>query len=135
MSNIDNDKRLDNISENLEKRVKWIESNGKKILSIDCSNLLCNDTIKIMDIVLRYYEGQKDVLSITDYTGAYADEESFNTAKDVSFKVKDQLKKGAAIGITGIKKIFMSVINSFMGNRKFRQFNTYEEAIKWLTED
>jgi hypothetical protein len=122
--------------DHMSDRIKWIDRNGKKVLYIDFSSLVGAELIKLIKEVDVTYEGQqpKSLLIFFDYTDAYGNEEAMAELKKLSKKSDIYVKKGAASGITGIKKILANAINTFV-KTPFKLFDDKEKALAWLTED
>jgi hypothetical protein len=117
-------------------RITWIEYNGKKVLYIDLSGLSGGALTGLLRKVHGAYESQqpKSVLVFSDYTDAFANEEAMAELKKLTKTSDVYVKKGVAIGITGIKKILANTINAF-AKTPFKLFDDKDKALDWLTGD
>ena len=117
-------------------RITWIEHNGKKVLHVDLSGLSGDALTGLLREVYGAYEGQqpKSVLVFSDYTNAYANEEAMAELRKLTKTSDVYVKKGVAIGITGIKKILANTINAF-AKTPFKIFDDKDKALAWLTGD
>lgn len=84
---------------------------------------------RITDLTFR--SGKKDILLIVDVTGAYANKEVVSAFSESGKKSKVLLKKTAVVGITGVKKIFLNIVNKFTGLNA-KALSSMEEAKEWL---
>jgi hypothetical protein len=80
---------------------------------------------------LTFKSGKKDILLIVDVTGAYANKEAVSAFSESGKKSKVLLKKTAVVGITGVKKIFLNIVNKFT-NLGVKPLPSIEEAKEWL---
>jgi hypothetical protein len=114
-------------------RVKWIEANGKLILSVDYSGL---KTIEEQSAVLE----EQTRLANTAASGFYAIINFTNTTG--SSELMDKMKKtaneaahaekAAVIGIDGIKGILFQGYLRVTGRKNMKVCGTEEEAIAYI---
>ena len=116
-----------------EDRTKWINYKGKKIISIDYSNLSGDEMIKYIDYNTEFYTNLDgtDLLTLVDFTDAFGSKTNVEALKKSGSKNKHKMKKTAVLGITGVKKIFLNVINSLI-NLGAKSFKNEEDALEWL---
>jgi len=114
-------------------RMKWITYKGKEILLDDYSNIMPEQFPSLIERItnLTFQSGKKDILLIVDVTGAYANKEAVSAFSESGKKSKVLLKKTAVVGITGVKKIFLNIVNKFTGLHA-KALSTMEEAKEWL---
>ena len=75
--------------------------------------------------------GKNDVLSLSDVTGCFFNNEIMEVLKEQSKISMPLTKKAAVVGITGIKKILLNAVNAVNANAR-KPFDTIEEAKDWL---
>ena len=116
-----------------KKRMKWINYKGQEILLDDYTNIFPEQFSPLIKRIteLTFESGKKDILLIVDVTGAYANKEAVNTFVESGKKSKPLLKKTAVVGITGVKKILLNVINKFAG-LDAKAVSSLEIAKEWL---
>jgi len=114
-------------------RMKWLKYKGYEILLDDYTNVMPDQFAPLIRRIteLTFQSGKKDILLIVDVTGAYANKEAVNAFSESGKKSKILIKKTAVLGITGVKKIFLNIVNKFT-NLNAKPFNTMEEAKEYL---
>jgi hypothetical protein len=114
-------------------RMKWINYKGHEILLDDYTNVMPEQFAPLVQRItdLTFQSGKKDILLIVDVRGAFANKESVNAFSESGKKSKDLIKKTAVLGITGVKKIFLNIVNKFTGLNA-KPLNTMEEAKEYL---
>ncbi|MBY8986473.1 MAG: hypothetical protein KGD65_15475 [Candidatus Lokiarchaeota archaeon] len=80
---------------------------------------------------LTFQSGKKDILLIVDVTGAYANKEAVSAFVESGKKSEVLLNKTAVVGITGVKKIFLNIINK-LTSLSVKPLSSMEEAKEWL---
>ena len=113
--------------------MKWITYKGKEILIDDYRNLQGKDFPPLVNTILNLtlQTGKKDILLILDFRESYVNKETveaFNAAANAS---KAMLKKTAVLGITGVKKVLLNVVNK-VSKVDAKPFDSIEEAKEWL---
>ena len=121
------------MEDQIRKRHVWIKYNEKEILYTDYKNLDGEEFVKIIKVLTEDLlgMGKKDLLLLLDLQGSYANKEIVNefiTAGKLSNPI---VKKTAVLGITGVKKVFLNVVNKFT-DVGANPFSTEEEAKEWL---
>jgi hypothetical protein len=121
------------ILEEAKKRQSWITYKGKKILYDDYRNLQGDKFPVMVNAVLSLTlnSAEKGYLSLVDVRDSYANKETVDAFNNAGKAVKDIVYKTAVLGITGVKKILLNVVNKF-SNVGAKPFNTMEEAKEWL---
>ncbi|MHA2036067.1 MAG: hypothetical protein ACW98X_06510 [Promethearchaeota archaeon] len=114
-------------------RMKWTTYKGKEILLDDYSNIMPEQFPPLIKQItnLTFQSGKKDILLIVDVTGAYANKEAVSAFVESGNKSKVLLKKTAVVGITGVKKIFLNIVNKFT-KLGVKPVATIEAAKEWL---
>ena len=114
-------------------RMKWITYKGKEILLDDYSNIMPEQFAPLIQQItnLTFQSGKKDILLNVDVTGAFANKEAINAFSESGKKSKILLKKTAVVGITGVKKILLNIVNKFTG-LSAKPVSTLEAAKEWL---
>ncbi|NHI92277.1 MAG: hypothetical protein EAX96_07215 [Candidatus Lokiarchaeota archaeon] len=125
-------------------RVRWINHKGKNIIVADYSNLRSNkpeDKAIVFRVIdefkkeLNKLKGKK-ALTLTDVTNSYANSETMDALKSLAkyCKEKDLIEKECAVGITGVKKFLLQVVNLF-GGSDVKPFNDMEPAMEYLVSE
>ncbi|MHA1933632.1 MAG: hypothetical protein ACW96X_13900 [Promethearchaeota archaeon] len=114
-------------------RMKWITYEGKEILLDDYTNILPEQFPPLIEQIttLTFQSGKKDILLIVDVTGAFAGKEAVSAFVESGNKSKILLKKTAVVGITGVKKIFLNIVNK-LTKLGVKPVSTIEDAKEWL---
>ncbi|MFX0029160.1 MAG: hypothetical protein ACFE8B_08120 [Candidatus Hermodarchaeota archaeon] len=114
-------------------RMKWINYKGHEILLDDYTNIMPEQFAPLIKRILNLtiHSGKKDILLIVDVTGAFANKEAVNAFSEAGKKSKSLIKKTAVVGITGVKKIFLNIVNKFTGLNA-KPIPSIEDAKEWL---
>tara|TARA_B100001245_G_scaffold217049_1_gene185241 strand:- start:707 stop:1087 length:381 start_codon:yes stop_codon:yes gene_type:complete len=120
---------------NPSSHISWIEHNGKKVLLIDYSQ--CKDKWEMIELVkasVEFYESEPDkVCTLSDFNNVTGSQEYMAEVKRLGKEVFDsKTEKGAVIGITGLKKVFLSGYN-LITKQKIVPFDTKDQALTYLT--
>jgi hypothetical protein len=114
-------------------RVKFIDHKGKKILHIDMSNCVENETLAVIEEAKKIIRSQpeKSVLTLTDVTHT-----RYNAAVVASFQEytkgnKPYVRAAGILGINAIKKIIFNKILEF-SERDIKAFEDINKAKDWL---
>lgn len=114
-------------------RMTWITYKGKEILLDDYTTLsgdfFSHVVNAILDLTLK--TGKKDILCLVDVSDSFANKKTVNAFSNAGKASKEILAKTAVVGITGVKKIFLHVVNKF-SKVGAKPFDTREEAKEWL---
>ncbi len=114
--------------------IRWMEYAGKKILYVDYSGCAKEETLKILEQAAEIFRSSKEeILSLDNYENAYATGEFMDRAKQLSDVFSPKRKRGAAVGVHGMKKLLLNAYNIFAKD-KIRPFDTEDEALKYLTQ-
>lgn len=119
------------------KYVYTIEKNGKTIYVSDWTNQAePEEAIKRMNETTKTLLslGKTNILEVVDVTGSLALGNTLQHAKEVAAKTKHLSRKKAIVGLTGTRKVFMTIVNYFVGSDN-KAFDTMDEAIEWLIQD
>jgi hypothetical protein len=116
--------------------ISWIDYKGRKILYVDyssCKNQ--NETIAMLEDAARMFRSSNGkILSLDNYENGYASSEFMNRAKELSCDFSPKRARGAALGVTGIKKLLLNAYNIFATD-KIVPFDTRESALEYLVSD
>ena len=124
------------ILEEAKKRQSWITYQGKEILYNDYRNLHGSNFPAMIHAILKLNLelGKSDILGLIDVRGSYASKEVVNAFNLAGKTLKPMSKKTAVLGITGLKKILLNVVNKF-SNIGAKPFDSIEEAKEWLVKN
>ena len=115
--------------------IEWIYHKDRKILYISYINLSAPqmlDQIREAAKIIAATRSQ-DNLTLTDITGCNIDNKFIDLAKEQSKTSLLLTKKAAIIGIYGIRKMVLDMINSVSPKQR-KPFATKQEAMDWLAE-
>jgi len=117
-------------------KTRWITHNNKKILYVDCSNLAFDVAIVKAEldtaISLATIEPFNSVLTLTNMCDTKVSPEIFNLLKDTAAKVAPHAHKRAIVGVTGLQRSMLDLINKLAGKKTFSAFDDVEAAKNWL---
>ena len=114
-------------------RVNFITHQNKQILHIDFSNSKPDEVLRVIEQAKAVIKKQppNSVLTLTDSTGTRFDDEVTKSMKEYAAHNKPYVRAGAAIGITGLRKIIFEAILLF-SSRKLATFDSIDAAKDWL---
>jgi alpha-N-acetylglucosamine transferase len=120
-------------------RFKKIEYKQKEIIIIDYSGLRgevhLKVILKIRDILTDMINnGAHDLLAIVNTRDSYVNNEVFDELKKFSNFLNPYIKKLAYVGITGIKKILLRILSTFIRNVDQKLFDSIDDAKEWLVK-
>ena len=119
-------------------RSQWIDYNDKKIFYQDFSKLFYNTTAvkaeleEVQKIVLSQPEGS--VLILTDMRDTNVGRELLPAMNAASTATKNQVKKTAVLGVTGVKRKLADLLTSLTG-QPLKYFDDMETAKRWLASE
>lgn len=121
----------------LTDKVKWINSNGKKVLYVDYSNLWGKDLLAVFhqgkDAVI---ESKSNVLIMANFEKTKLNNDFLSAAKSSGQELNSKYEKSGLIGLSGVQKIMYQGYVRFTGQGdKMKLFNTKEECLEWLSLD
>ncbi len=116
--------------------ISYIRHKGKKIMFCDYSQCKTKEeTIQMLDLAREeYLKSDEHFLVLNDFTGGVVSNEFMEKAKQYGNELFDaRTPKTASIGISGMKKVFISTYNLFVKN-KLMIFNSKQEALDFLVQ-
>ena len=120
-------------------KTKWITHKGKKILLADYSNFGMDTASAKAEMAaavgLAAQEPPSSVLTLTDVRGTKGSPEMVGLMQDTAKKIAPHARKRAVVGVTGVQRTFVDMINKFSGNKTFVLFDDLEKAKDWLAAD
>ena len=116
----------------VEKRAKWIDYNGKEILLNDYTNLQ-GDYVEIIETLTNYImkSGKQEILLLIDLNDSYVNKAVVNGFTEAGKRVRPVVKRTAVLGITGVKKVLLNVVNK-LSSIDANPFSTEDGAKEWL---
>ena len=117
-------------------RVRFIDHSGQRILLIDsrnCSAQEVRDNYDQCKAVVTA-EPPDSVLTLSDFTGAQVDRQTFDYMKQVAVFDRPHVRKAALVGKESFPDVFFRGLQSFSA-RTFQMFDTREQALQWLVEE
>lgn len=118
----------------LAERVRWITHRGQQVLVhnyADLANEEYTDSINRRVAEIRD-AGTRDILLLLDVTDSYIDRDTLSTFRQAGKDVRPYVRKLAVIGVSGVQRYFLHLINQF-SKIGAEPFETEQEAIDWLT--
>ncbi len=117
-------------------RVRLEQHNGHRIVVIDCTNCTPAEMIDVLEHVQDVVTSQppNSVSTLTDYTGAQFDRETFQRMKEVAAFDRPHIIRAAFIGVDTLPDVYHKGMENFSA-RRFEIFNTREDALEYLTQD
>jgi hypothetical protein len=117
-------------------RMSWIDYKGKEILYDDYSGLTGDEMAKLIPVIthLTFESGKKDILLIVDVSNGYANKAAVSQFGESGNISKHLLTKTAVLGITGVKKILLNVVNTIT-SLNAKPFSSAEEAKEYLISE
>lgn len=118
---------------------KWIEHKGKRILYVDCTNFgsdseaLRAEAQAIIALVTQQPEDSVRALSNTE--GTVGTPENLSILKGIVTRTTRFVRKRAVVGVSGIRKSLLDIVNRATGNKPFASFSDEAAAKNWLVED
>jgi hypothetical protein len=119
----------------IERRIRWIEHKGKRILLADFSGLVGDQGLPLLDReAMLMQDARRKVLVLVDLTNGIANEAFLARARTLGKAVfMPNSEKRAIVGVTGFRGILLTAYTRFIGTNNIqRTFATVEEAKDWL---
>src|SRR5512140_1056047 len=117
-------------------RVRLEDINGHRIVMIDCRNCTPAEMIDVLEQVQDLVTSQppNSVNTLTDYTGAQFDRETFQRMKEVAAFDRPHIVRAAFIGVDTLPDVIHKGMENFSA-RRFEIFETQEDALAYLTQE
>jgi len=116
-------------------RIRFIVHQGKQILLVDVSHCQADRVEEIVrqvpQVVSAFPRGS--VLILSDFTGAFLNEEALRAMKETAVFDKPYVKKSALVGTENFPPHLIENLTSF-SRRVFLAFESHEEALAWLVK-
>jgi len=116
-------------------RERWIEHAGHRVLLHDYSHLSGPDYAHAIHdrVASLARSGVTGVPLLLDVTDSFVNKDALAAFKRAGVDVRPFVSKIAVIGVTGLQKYFLHLVNQFSGVGA-RPFDTRIEALEWLVE-
>ena len=117
----------------------WTEHKGKRVFIAEYSNFgtdtasLFTESSEILQVITK--EEPNSVLIASNLDGTVATPANLEVFKNTLPISNHFIKKRAAVGLTGIRRTFLDIINKLTGNSTYRAFDRLEDALDWLVEE
>ncbi len=123
------------IMEEARSRMKYVTHKGMEIEINDFTNLRGDRFASIIkaNTQISLNSDKRDLLGIIDVSNSYINKETLNAFNESGEATKHLIAKTAVVGVTGLKKIFLNVVNKFT-KLEAKPFDTIEEAKDWLVK-
>ena len=118
---------------------KWIEHKGKRIFYVDCtgfgsdSEALRAEAHAIIELVTQ--QPENSIRALSNAEGTVGTPENLNILKGIVTRTTRFVRRRAVIGVSGIRKALLDIINRATGNKPFASFSDETAAKEWLIED
>lgn len=115
--------------------IEWITHKGKKILYIKYSGLSESEELEQVRRATQILVDTKSTgnLTLTDVTNSRINQDFVDLAKEKGKISAPYTKKAAIVGIEGVRRFLLEVVNKVSGNKRV-PFSTIEEAKDWLVQ-
>ncbi|MGD0854968.1 MAG: hypothetical protein ABSA18_04100 [Dehalococcoidia bacterium] len=116
-------------------RVKWFESNGKRILSIDYSGLKTSDELcSVLDESVKMnLNAPGKILTLINFSNTALSSEFMDKVGRAGKEVLDaRAEKVAILGVTGVKSVLFQGYLRITGAKTTRLFDNEADAMKYL---
>ena len=117
----------------------WIEYKGKRVFIAEYSNFgtdtnaLFTESSEILQVITK--EPPNSILIVSNLNGTVATPANLDVFRNTLPTSNHFIKKRAAIGITGLRRTFLDIINKLTGKNTYRAFDSLEEALDWLVAE
>ena len=114
--------------------IEFLSHKGEEVLYIDFSNCKTKEeTITLLEASAEYYrKSPVPLLTLTNADKAKGSKEFMDLAKKLNKEIFDEkTKKGAIIGVQGLKRVLLQGYNLIAKN-KLSPFDTKVEALDYL---
>ncbi len=117
----------------------WITHKGKKIFYADYSNLgadtasLRAEAQAVVDVVSQ--EPPQTVLTLSNVEGTMGTPTALAIMEDTASKLNAHSQKRAVIGLSGLRKQFLTIVNKIASHNPLVAFDDIEQAKDWLVSD
>jgi hypothetical protein len=117
----------------MEKRVQFIEHQGKRILFINLRGCSAEEISALLPEVQTAItsEPRGSVLSLSDWTDAQISRGLADQIKRTLVFDRPHVKRTAFVGVERVPKVFLDGFKHF-SRRDFTTFSTLEDAKAWL---
>jgi hypothetical protein len=115
---------------------RWVTHKGKRVFYVDFSNFgMDKEGIKaeaqaVMTTVML--EPLGSVLALSDVRGTVGSPDNLATMQNLVAHTGPHVRRRATVGIGGIRKGFLDLINRFTGRQPMIAFDDVEQAKDWL---
>ncbi len=115
--------------------VEWITHKGKQILYIKYSGLSYSEQLAQIERATQMLVDTNlhDNLTLSDVRDSHINQDFVDLAKAKGKISAPYTKKAAIIGIEGVRRFLLDVVNKVSGNKRV-PFSTIEEAKDWLVQ-
>ena len=116
--------------------VNIISHKGKSIVKADYSVCTNQEELlaKHLEVEQVIRKQGKEVLTLVDVTGTSLNSEFMKVAKEIASRtLNGHVKKGAMLGVTGLKKALLLGFN-VVAEIRWLPFDTQDEAMDYLVE-
>ena len=106
--------------------------NGIEIWIADYSNMIFDEVSKHLELNKKRIinSGKTDIIMIDIVNGTKMNRSSGAALKDFANTAKPYLMGYAAVGVSGLSKVFVSAVRLILGYNEFKVFQTLNEAIE-----
>ncbi len=118
---------------------KWIEYKGQRIFYVDCSNF-GSDSAALHEearaiIALVTQEPENSVRAISNAEGTTGTPENLTILKGIVTRTTRFVRKRAVVGVSGVRKALLDIVNRVAGGKPFAAFTEIDEAKEWVIKD
>ncbi|MCU0663662.1 MAG: hypothetical protein MUC50_15205 [Myxococcota bacterium] len=121
----------------MTQRCQWVTHKGKTILVQDYRGLSGASfmaAVRENEAFSLAQEVKSGIRVLVDVTDTYVDRETLKMYKESAKQFRDFFDKRAAVGVTGVHRLFLEVICRFAAVSA-TPFDTRDQALDWLASD
>jgi hypothetical protein len=114
----------------------WMEYQGKRIFFADYSGFgsdseaLRGEVEQAVDLLAN--EPAKSVLVLSSFEDTISSMGNLNVIRQTVQRANFAVIKRALLGVTGVRRIFLTTFNHVLGDTSVNAFDTQEQALDWL---
>lgn len=114
---------------------QWIVHKGTRILLNNYADKNISDLPAAVNANKNAIKnrGRKNLLVLLDLSNVFANREILALFKKTSVELKPYIRKSAVIGIAGVQRYFLNIVNT-VSSMNTRAFESKKEALDWLIE-
>ena len=116
----------------------WTTHKGKRIFVFDCSGFgsdaaaLDAEAKAVVEVVTQ--EPLNSVLALSNGAGTTGTPAIMKILEATVSRTSPHIQRRAVIGITGMRRFLVDMVNRLSSGKPFSTFNSMEDALDWLVK-